>query len=80
MRSCKEDRRIARILVNNFGSWRSCPPYWKIRVAQSDNYAYAGYCEQRFDYADWTLQWFNDSREAKKFVLRHIGINLFDNK
>ena len=80
MCSCKEDRRIARILVKDFNYWRNCPSYRKIRVAQNDSYMYASPCEQRFDYADQTLEWFDNSKEAKRFVLKHIGINLFDNK
>ena len=79
MRSSKEDRKVARILVKDFNSWKSCPPYWRIRVAETETYNYAIYCEWRSDYADWTLQWFSDVHEAKCFVLRHLGINLFNN-
>ena len=79
MKTFKESRRIARILVKNFNSWKSCPPYWRIRVAETGTYSYASYCEWRSDYADWTLKWFNDVQEAKMFVLKHLGINLFNN-
>lgn len=80
MRSHKEDRRISRILVNNFNYWKNCPPYWRIRVAENDDYTYVICCEWRSDYVDQTLKWFDDSREAKSFVLMNIGINLFNNK